>query len=356
MLMPSWAGLLEGIEAHLAPGEEQILIEIFAHYRAEHFLYSVREAGTQILKSLCAEASCSDEVRTAYQSAFLSLLRSARGLQPLPSACCEYHKSLFSAVASDVNAGRPLWLKTFLEILSALTEQLHFQFESPIQADATTSQELSRFMTLEAFIKFHTNEEYSSATRDRFIQRLAPCYSRRARENVRRNGELGEWHGKLGTYSGPTTSGPTLLQTYARDCPSIKPFSTFTYEITRRFDREQLPDNMLRALGLVFDINTHYIELIYCAEHVRFFRDSDRRRYLGIPTCIEAAGNWAFRPDRDSPPVTNFALDLATERRGLPELIHLPIEYSAIEDAIVWPAPTGSSWADGSPLSAGAVP
>jgi hypothetical protein len=348
-----WSGLLAGIEGRMSPSEEALLKGGFAEYRAEHFGFTVRDAGGQVFSAMSAEQSCSDAVRFEYQSKLLELLRGAiEGGSP-PACCCDHHRALFPELSSAIAAGEPTWLKTFFEILTALTENLHFQFESPIGVEEGRSFELSRLMTLEAFVRHHADDDFSESARDRFIDRLAPHYSRRARKNARDHRDLGSWHGTIGTYSSPTPATLPAIIPYARDCPSVKPFSTLTYELEKRFERDEPPDSLLSALGMTFKPNSFYIELIFCTQHVRFYRPADHHNFVAIPTCIEAAGNWAFRPDRDEPPVTNYALDIGSDGRGLPEIIHQPIACATIDDAIVWPSPTMGNWADRSPFSAG---
>lgn len=114
-----------------------------------------------------------------------------------------------------------------------------------------------------------------------------------------------------------------------------------------------LLDPLLKGLGLTFGPGSYWIELVYSSEYARFAAMPERELHLGIPTRLESAGNWAFRPDRDSPPRTNFALDLTNGNRGRPEIIHERLDAGLLQDLIVWGKPTESDWSHpSSPLLA----
>jgi hypothetical protein len=231
------------------------------------------------------------------------------------------------------------WLSKFLELLTTSVRDLHFQFLSVLEP-STASLRLSRFMPLSVFIRNHTDEDSSASLIDRFRDRLSPRLTKTIRRNSKIAGELAEWHGSVGSY--PDTRGRSIK--YTAWCARIKPFATLSEIVEASYDRLSAPDRILQQLGIPFSSGEYWIELTYAAQNAAFFSPTDRKRHLAIPTPTESAGNWAFRPDRDGMRTSNYARDLKTGDRGLPEIVHELFDIELLDDFLVWDLPTTTDW------------
>jgi hypothetical protein len=208
---------------------------------------------------------------------------------------------------------------------------------------------LSRFMPLDRFIQNHFTTYLDESASAKLRDRLAPSLTGADRRSFLQSETAGMFRGRLGSY--PHYRG--VQQPHEKWCDNIKPFATFTERISAQWTRRESPDEALRAGGLPFSAGEYWIELQYVAENAAFVCPSPNVRLLAIPAPPDAAGNWAFRPDRDTPAQCNYARDLFSGGRGLPELIHEPLPIHDVADAIVWLQPTQTTWASaGTPYCA----
>ena len=198
-------------------------------------------------------------------------------------------------------------------------------------------------MPLEAFIEHHTYSSVDPTTIQLMERNLSPLLGRRSRQHALRFEDV-RLRGRIGTYQISTSAIPTA-EPYYTDCSAIKPFATLTSRIEHEFKwrESQPPDDLLKRLGRPFRAGTKWIELVYRAADVPDTAVRDKKPFIAIPTRIESAGHWAYWPDRDT--LSNFALDLATDGQGFPEVIHRPVDAKQLlRDAIVWPLPTRADW------------
>lgn len=335
-------GLMTGIESQATSGELALLDALLKECRVNWFGKDVIEPGQQIWWSMVSEDFNDGNFRTKYQSRFLELLRALLASVDPPIHCCDYHRGLCDSIRSAIVKGEYSWLVAFLELLAASAPELHNQFPSELIYTLPAGEPmLSRFMRLKTFIDNHVGQDYSLGIEQHFIKMLSPKRSRLLRRLVRDNEDLGVWHGRIGSY--PSVIG--VAEVHFVWCEGIKPFATMKTSVESSVDRSLCPDAILRKLGIPFAKGQYWVELIYSLRDVSVFRPVPGRAGVFIPTLLEAAGNWAFRPDRDPLRRTNFARNLHDGARGFEEVIHNRVDIGLLDDFIVWGAPTSADWA-----------
>ncbi len=336
----NWAsanGLADGLESVLGPSLATLFrseVESFSALWEGHYVTS---AGEEIWTALCKETLLPAPVRTAFQGAIRSLLAAASSGHAYPVHCCPHHASQYLTLTTSISGSNP-WLSTFFEVLCAAHQDIQAQLPLPLPSPRPT---LSRLMRLDRFVQNHltTTDIPSAVTTLR--DHLAPTFTEPYRRTFLESGTVGMLRGRFGSY--PHYRG--VQHSYEKWCDNIKPFATFTERISALWTRQASPDELLRALGLPFSVGHYWIELQYIPDNAAFVRPPTHERSLAIPAPPDAAGNWAFRPDRDTPAQWNYARDLHSGLRGLPEVIHEPLPVRDIRDAIVWMNPTQSTWA-----------
>lgn len=331
------SGLADGLEAVLGPSltavfqaEVESFVPVFQGVR-------VNNAGEEIWKALCKETLLPVSVRTAFQDAFRSLLDAANAGRAFPVHCCPHHGEQYSTLTASIASKQP-WLNTFFEVLCAAHQDVQAQLPLPLPTPPPT---LSRFMRLDCFVKCHLSATDIAGAQEVLREYLAPAFTPTYRRAFLDSGSVGLLRGRLGSY--PHYRG--IQKRYEKWCDNIKPFATFAERVSARWTRQSSPDEALRGMGLTFDAGESWIELQYVSDNAAFVRPPMNERSLAIPAPPDAAGNWAFWPERDAPANCNYARDLRSRGRGLPEVIHEPLPIREIADAIVWAQPTQSTWA-----------
>jgi len=342
--LASSTGLLVGLEERLTADEFTLLENAIANMQLEvGGGKRLSDPGARVLKSYHEEDAVSDELREAFQAELAKLLRRILSGGEDSIRCCSYHAGQFEEIRGAVQRADAHWVLTFLNILAVRAQDLHFQFRSPLGADGEPAVLLSRFMPLSRFIEAHTSRATNVTVEGVFVDRLAPEFAPEVRREAQRAGDLGAWRGRIGTYPSSTIVHCASVLPYRVHCEAVKPFATLTDVIAQQFDRSGSPARVLRKLGIPFSQGSYWIELIYSSADVAFVAAQDKSGHLGIPTRLEC-GHWAFRPDRDAPPQTNYAVDFERDDRGLPELIHMPFDAPLLRDFIVWGQATEADW------------
>jgi hypothetical protein len=335
-------GLLEGLRARLSDADALLFEQAIAHLEVIWSGKEIAEPGSEIWQSLCKEQFDESGFRANYQTHLAKLISDLKTSATGSVTCCDYHRRLFRLCSDHVGDPGASWFTSFLEILSATSLDLHFQYLSSIDlaVPIATDLHLSRFMRIETFVRNHTTAPPTDSALKDFRENLSPEFTRSARQACWRTNELGMWHGRLGSY--PAFAG--AAEKYSVWCENIKPFATLTNDIDVSHDRKGPPCRVLQLLGIPFASGQYWVELIYAAKFAAFHRKDDLSLRLAIPTQLESAGNWAFVPDRDPDNSTNHARDLKTGFRGMKEIIHERVAVAALDDVIVWGAPTNADW------------
>ncbi len=320
-------GLLAGIQARLGSAELGVLDEAFARLRVKVAGKCVDAPGQAILQSCLRELALPVVACQTFQEKLGDLLRGVCPSKTPMDLCCDYHDDLMERLRSAVVSGKDDWLATFLEVLTYLIGDQHCQLPScPMGVSGHPERLLSRMMPLQRFVRAYTTLAYNNALLERLRKDLSSQRKKYATadtaSDAARMAALGTMSGLIGF------------------CEAGKPFATLTSRVDA-YNRHGSPDRLLQALGLMFEKDIHWVELIYPADAVRRLPLP-----ISIPTHLESAGNWAFCPDRDDPMETNFAVDLRTGGRGLPEIIHHAVEIGVLYDLVVWGEPTAGDWSE----------
>lgn len=343
----NWAsagGLADGLESLLGATLATLFQKEIEGFRATWEGHDVTCAGEEVWAALCNEMLLPPPVRAAFQDSLKSLLDSAANGRTHPVHCCPHHTNQYLSLMTSMSASLP-WLSTFFEVLCAAHQDIQAQIPLPL---SNPRPMLARFMRLDRFIQCHLSASDVSIAAILLRDHLAPTFTPTYRRGFLASGSAGMLRGRFGSY--PHYRG--IQHAYEKWCDNIKPFATFAEGITALWTRQASPDEALRALGLPFAAGHYWIEVQYVPDSAAFSRSPTHDRSLAIPAPPDAAGNWAFRPDRDTPAQCNYARNLRSGLRGLPEVVHEPVPIRDITDAIVWSQPTGSTWASsGSPYS-----
>lgn len=342
---PSFAGrhtpLYAAVTARLSPAEVLLCEEMFEGLETEaeghrYRIGPIIRAAWQTEQSLPAAAA--QEIAELLRAVFDATV--SRYTVP---ACCRWHRLTIPAAFAATESRPPN--EELLDQLSKLIWVLlpHWRAVLPMNYSPRRTQYASRFMLFESLVKWHDREvlvggrDQDDAVRD-YAKTFSPSrHAALRRADLRKRLDVGEICGMIGARNDNTGIG---LPHY---CDQRWRFSTPGQADGKA--RLGPPDRQLSRLGLDFERDQFWVELVYPVE-------IGPRRLAGprgaaLPSIVDAAGYWLFRPDRATGRDGlrwNHTRDLVTNQRGHRELIAKPAPMSELFDLIVWPVPTLDNW------------
>jgi len=338
-------GALKGLHLSLRARERAYFIKELQTFSVNSYSWRVNKAGEQLWNSFTAEQELNGVLPKFHQT-FCDLLRCYRNPRSF-RMCCPHHQSQLKMLCTTLKSRGSSWIQTFLDVLAgiSLNDDLNALLPGLKIPPASTAR-LSRFMLLEQFIRFHTFCRGASAKAKavEMTRKLAvhvPASERYERLLIHKI--FGGLCGSIGSYANTVGAMPR-----EEECSALKPFGTFSDRISKEYPDKSNIETVLTNLGIPFDNNQYWIELVYPAREACIRYERKKTNALACPTVIDARGNWAFRPDRNSQKTHGIARNLQDDSHGLPEIIHKPVPIGLLDDAIVWPK-TKRGWGTHSP-------
>ena len=337
-------GVLKGLNKRLSPIERDFLLKEFRNYSAQACSWTVSRAGEFIWESLTQEDALKGKDLEHFQDYFIRLLRTSSKLSP--SCGCAFHRDQLVVLGTKLRKKGSSWLVTFFDVLTSVDEKLHLYLPGR-KVNKKDSALLSHFMLLNKFVTHNTSARGQLASKKleiEMIKKLSPLAAPHTRYDLLMGkNRLMLLKGTIGSYCNPVGATERLTP-----CKGVKPFSTFTDEVSKLSPNRSFVEKVLCNLGIPFDRKEVWIELQYpiTAAAVDFKKHG---MAMACPTVIEARGKWAFRPDRPKSCVHGIARNLKNNLKGIPEVAHEPVPIQALRDAIVWPTVT-TGWGIGSNL------
>lgn len=321
----------------------QIMDDAGGRYRVGPIIRAAWEAERQIPSNLAKDIS----------TLFRNLFAGGTLASYSSPTCCTYHSRTLLR-----NFAHPDFYPPDSEMLSTLAQLIwallpHLRGILRMNPTGTSPKVFtSRFMVLENFLRWHNRDvlgrvqPLNDAVQE-YIRVFSPAQNsalRRAELRTRLGSRL--ICGMVGARAEPNPMKPDDPH-YCRQC---RPFSAPSpASVGDKFRETNSPDAELKKLGLQFDSGQQCVELIYQVDIT-----PDRARQVdrpAVPTIVDAAGYWLFRPDRSTAAksgiIWNYTRNIATNKRGRRELIAAPLPVSRLHDLIVWPKPTSGNWTVG---------
>lgn len=307
--------------------------------------WGARSAGKLIRSAWQAETRLTTAVAERY-SGVLSEVLGGRGEQFTNSVhCCPFHRNAADKTARVIARAPGMLSGSLYDVLHLMwivVPELHATIPCRETDEATPSTvRVSRFMPFETFWANYTSR---GLLLDEFKQRFSADQDPLVRQAaVRKYRDRRDLFGLIGSYKQADN------KSFCRD---IHAFCTPTEEIQadRRTDP---PDCTLLRVGLPFEADTTYVEMTYDVSVATVPHDpspTQSNRYeVAVPTVLDAAGNWLYRPDNFLDQLGwrwNRARNLLDDGSGAKEIIHGTLPMDEVVDVIIWSVPTSTRWSD----------